>query len=114
MRIFAAAVLICVVTFLAGVAGDLSLAAQAPRIAASTVYTNHGPVARVRIPPPIVLASAEEAEPALVLAAGQRLRPIETPHIYAAALILEPKAPLPVKTPAKPLVLAEEPGKAAA
>lgn len=113
MRIFAAAVLICVVTFLAGVAGDLSLAAQAPRqLVSETVYVNHGPVARVRIPPPIVLASA--VEPAAPAQVRVRLRPIETPRIYQAALILEPKAPIPAKAPAKPVVLAEGPAKAAA
>lgn len=114
MRIFAAAVLICVVTFLAGVAGDLSLAAQAPRqLVSETVYVNHGPVARVRIPPPIVLASTAEAAPPAQI--RPRLRPIETPRIYQVALILDAKpAAIPAKAPAKPVVLAEEPGKAAA
>jgi len=117
MRVFAAALLVCVVTFLAGVAGDLSMGASAP--VESVRYASSGPSARVALPPMLPrTASAMAAEtPRRARPRAVRLMAIAEPHIYEATL-LEPVRAAPLKAAPKPLALVAaklpEPEKAAA
>lgn len=117
MRVFAAALLVCVVTFLAGVAGDLSLGGSAP--VAGVQYASSGPSARVAIPPMLPrTASAMAAEaPRARRSSAVRLVAIAEPHVFQAELI-QPASAVTLKAAPKPVFVAAaklpEPAKAAA
>jgi len=117
MRVFAAALLVCVVTFLAGVAGDLALGRAAPE--ADIQYASSGPSARVAIPPMLphtaVAVAAEAPRPARPRPV--RLAAIAEPHVFEAELIHAARV-VPLKATVKPAAIVAaklpDPVKAAA